>query len=137
MDIQATKLELIKLISNTQSELLLDRLSHLLSEESGSAYAGGSVLSASETQLLWKINAGLPEALQSRYHELLQKGVNHTLSEQEQEEWLQLIPQIETHQAERLSYMVQLAALWNCSVPELMEKLQIEIPPLLLPDYHD
>lgn len=134
MDIQATKLELIRLISNTRSELLLDRLRHLLvGKPQMQGAEDASVLSEDETALLLKINEGLPASVQKRYHQLMQHSLDRNLGEEAHDELMRLIPQVEAYQAERLSHMIQLAALWNCSVDDLMERLQITPPPLMEP----
>jgi len=67
-------------------------------------------------QLLLKINEGLPEETQARYNSLLKNSVQSTLSEEGRTELLQLIPKVEKQYTERLSYLIQLASLWNCSV---------------------
>ena len=131
MNIQSTKLELIKLIADIQNEQLLLRLKQFLAQaEKENTNAKVPTLSQAETDLLMKINEGLPEKVQLRYHELLQKSVAENLSEKELEEFQQLIPLVEAKSAERLTHLVQLADLWQTSVPDVMQRLDINPPPV-------
>ncbi len=131
MNIQSTKLELIKLIADIQNEQLLLRLKQLLVQaEKENVSTKVPTLSQAETDLLMKINEGLPEKVQLRYHELLKKSVTENLSEKELEEFQQLIPLVEAKSAERLTHLVQLADLWQTSVPDVMQRLDINPPPV-------
>lgn len=130
---QSAKLELIKMIADIQNEELVDRIRQFLKEiekEMG-ASAKATSLSREETELLLKINEGLPEKVQLMYKELLHKLTQETITEPEHQELLQLIPQMEAKSAERLKYLVQLAQLWNTSVDEVMDRLGIKPPPVI------
>ena len=81
--------------------------------------------------LILKINEGLPENVQLRYNELIQRSVEGNLSKAEHLELTELIPKIEAKNVERLSYLVELAALWKCSIDEVMERLHIQTPPII------
>lgn len=132
MSIHSKKLELIRIITEIQSETLLERLSQLLNQlyppQTGSK---ASVISDAAAELVLKINEGLPEDVQRRYYDLAKKSVNASLIEEELAEYQRLTPIIEEKTAERLGYIIQLAALWNCSVDETMNKLGIEIPDVI------
>lgn len=133
MNMQSAKLELIKMIADIQSEELVDRIRQFLKEiekEMGHS-AKATSLSREETELLLKINEGLPEKVQLMYKELLHKLTQETITEPEHQELLQLIPQMEAKSAERLKYLVQLAQLWNTSVDEVMDRLGIKPPPVI------
>lgn len=133
MNMQSAKLELIKMIADIQSEELVDRIRQFLKEiekEMGPS-AKATSLSREETELLLKINEGLPEKVQLMYKELLHKLTQETITEPEHQELLQLIPQMEAKSAERLKYLVQLAQLWNTSVDEVMDRLGIKPPPVI------
>ena len=81
--------------------------------------------------MITKINEGLPEGAQHRYGELFQKSVSGSLSESEHKEFLSLATKSEEKQTERLSHLLELAALWNMSVDEVMKKLDIQVPPVI------
>ena len=133
MNMQSTKLELIKLIADIQSEELLDRVRLFLKEVESEMKASDKppALSKEETELLLKINEGLPEEVQLRYNELLVKQSEETITEAEHMELVQLIPRVEAKSAERMRYLIQLAQLWNTSVDEVMERLGIKPPPVI------
>lgn len=132
MDLLTTKLELIKKIADIQSEKLLiqlqDFLNQSLVEEEQST---SSSLTEEESELILKINKGLPEEIQLRYKELLEKSIDKSLTEAEHQELLQIIPQVETQSVERLQYIVDLAKLWKTSVDNVMDRLGIKPPPVI------
>lgn len=135
MNIQTTKLEIIKMIADVQSEQLLNNLLQLLKQEIPNPVVTNKkpkpALSEKESALLLKINEGLPKEIQERYHILSLKTVQETLSIAEHEELLTLVPQVEAKTVERLTYLVELAQLWKMSVDEVMEKLDIHPPPVI------
>lgn len=81
-----------------------------------------------EAELIRKINEGLPSEVQSRYRLLLSKAQNEILTQEEHEEMLKLVPVIESKDAERLQYLVELAHLRSVSVDKIMEQLGITPP---------
>ncbi|MCB0556977.1 MAG: hypothetical protein KDD02_25745 [Phaeodactylibacter sp.] len=87
--------------------------------------------SREETELFLKINEGLPEEVQLRYNELLEKLADESITEEEHQELIQLIPQVEANNVERLKHLAQLARLWNTSLREVMERLGIKPPGIL------
>lgn len=131
MDIQAEKLELIKAIANIQSEELVERLKHFLNLVDKGKISSSTSLSQEEANLILKINEGLPQQIQHTYNELLKKSVESTLSSTENNELIHIIPQVEAHQTQRLAYLIELAAIWDCTVDETMSKLGIEAPPAI------
>lgn len=130
---QSDKLELIKLIADIQSEELLEKAKQFLKELESEMKTLNKppALSKKETELLLKINEGLPEDIQLRYNELLAKLSEETATEAEHQELLQLLPQVEAKSVERLKYLVQLAQLWNTTVDEVMDRLGIKPPPVI------
>lgn len=130
---QSDKLELIKLIADIQSEELLEKAKQFLKELENEMKTLNKppALSKKETELLLKINEGLPEDIQLRYNELLAKLSEETATEAEHQELLQLLPQVEAKSVERLKYLVQLAQLWNTTVDEVMDRLGIKPPPVI------
>ncbi len=133
MNMQAAKLELIKMIADIQSEELIRKVKQFLNDaekEAGLSEKAPS-LSKEETNLLLKINEGLPEATQLRYNDLLKKLTQGRLTEMERQEFLQLTSLVEAKSAERLKNLVQLARLWNTTAEEVMDRLGIKPPPVI------
>lgn len=128
MNIQTTKLELIKMIADVQSEQLLNTLVQLLKKDSKQVVPS---LSEQESALLLKINEGLPTEIQARYNELSLKSVQKKLTNKEHQELLAIIPQVEAKTVERLKYLIELAQLWNMTVDAVMEKLELQTPPVI------
>jgi ribosomal protein L29 len=76
-----------------------------------------------ETDLLQKINQGLPEETARRYHDLMARRRGGKLSVEEHEELLGLTAQAEDLQAERIEYLTELARLRRTPLRALMEEL--------------
>jgi len=81
-----------------------------------------------ETELLEKINQGLPAALWSRYHELIAKRRAETIASNEQAELLSLTDEVETLHAQRIEQLAELARLRGISLAALMEQLGVQAP---------
>lgn len=81
-----------------------------------------------ESDLLQRINRGLPADLDQRSRDLVAKRRSETLSPSEHEELLKLTDDIEKWQAERVGLLVKLAELRGMSLPDLMDDLGIEPP---------
>jgi len=88
-------------------------------------------LSPAESELLIKINKGVPENLQHRYNELIHKRNEKTLTDEEYEELLRLTDQIELRNAKRLEYLTELATIQNKPLVLLMDELGIKPPPMV------
>ena len=86
-------------------------------------------LSAKETELILKINEGLPPEKQQRYATLQQELVDENISEAGHEELIQLTALAEEKAVARLTYLLELADLWDATVDETMERLDIKPPP--------
>jgi hypothetical protein len=86
------------------------------------------VLSKAESELLLKINRGVPEALQKRYNALIAKRQAETLSKKEYDELLRLTSRVERLDVERMKYLVALARLRKKSLTALMRELGIKAP---------
>lgn len=130
MDMQATKLELIRIITDIQSEQLLELLKQFLKEVDTEGQSGEGVhaLSKEETRLFSAINEGLPDSHHYRFMELQAKQKESALSEKEQEELMSLVDQAEALEGKRLESMIALAGLWNISLEDLRERLGIKAP---------
>jgi uncharacterized sporulation protein YeaH/YhbH (DUF444 family) len=85
-------------------------------------------LSQPESELLRRINQGVPAQLQQRYDALRRKRRRHKLTRKEQQELLSLSKQMEQIDAERLQHLAELAQLRNTSLPDLMRQLGLEAP---------
>jgi hypothetical protein len=83
-------------------------------------------LSSSESELLAKINQGVPADLQSRYDALNAKRRAGTLSEAEHEELLRLVEQVEGLDTRRVEYLAELARLRKISLRALLKDLGIK-----------
>ena len=87
-------------------------------------------MTAEESDLLERINRGLPAAIEQRSRELDARRRAGTLTPAEHEELLRLIEQIEAAQVERLENLVALAEFRGTSLPKLMDELGLESPPV-------
>jgi hypothetical protein len=85
-------------------------------------------LPKAESELLIKINQGVPAAMQKRFDELVATRRAETLTHDERDELLQLTREIENLQARRVGYLAELARLRGISLTELMQTLGIKPP---------
>jgi len=83
-------------------------------------------LPPAETDLLRRINEGLPEKDASRYHELMDKRRAGSLTSAEHQELLRLTDAAEAIQARRIQDLVELARLHGTSLSALMEELGLK-----------
>ena len=83
----------------------------------------------SESELLEKINAGLPEEVWRRFHELIALRREERLSELERRELVELADRVEAMNSRRLEWLLELARMRNVSLASLMETLGIQSPP--------
>lgn len=86
-------------------------------------------LSAAETRLLLKINQDLPAAARRRLNELIDQRQAARISPPELAELMQLTEQAEALGVERLQALIELAALRNLTLDELMQQLGIKPVP--------
>jgi predicted DNA-binding protein with PD1-like motif len=82
-------------------------------------------LSKKETEILLKINKGLPIKTRKRFGELNKKRQAETLTTSEHKELLSLIGQIEKSDSERIGHMAELARIRGISLTELMKESEI------------
>ncbi|NJN37443.1 MAG: STAS/SEC14 domain-containing protein [Nitrospiraceae bacterium] len=83
-------------------------------------------LSRRESELLAKINRGVPSELQARYDALIAKRRSDALSEAEYDELLRLTEKVETLDTERVKDLAALARLRKTTLPILMKDLGIK-----------
>lgn len=80
-------------------------------------------LSRSETELMLKINQGLPKRVQQRFDELVEKRKAETLTPKEHKELLRLVNRKEILNAHRIELLGELAKLRQVSLREIMTQL--------------
>lgn len=85
-------------------------------------------LSKTETELLQRINQGIPARAKKRAEVLIAKRQNETLTAQEHAELIQLTEQIEELEAERVTHLAELARLRQVPLGELLTQLGIQPP---------
>jgi len=78
-----------------------------------------------ESELLLKINEGMPPDIQARYNDLIAKRQDETLTPDEYKELLRLTQQVEKLEVRRVEYLAELARLRRMSLTALMENLGI------------
>ncbi len=82
-------------------------------------------LSKKESELLQKINQGLPKTIWDPYKQLVAKRRNGTLTPDEHKMLIHFSNQLEEMNAERMGYLVELAQLWQQPLRKVMDKLGI------------
>lgn len=80
-------------------------------------------LSRRESELLLKINQGVPKPLSQRYHELIAKRRAETLTPDEYTELLTLTDQVELADAQRMENLAELARLRHQPLFVVMDEL--------------
>jgi len=85
-----------------------------------------SVLTEIESTLLKKINKPIPAEIQKRYDLLIVKRDDHTLSDEEYSELLELTNYTEQHTVERLKLLMELSKVRNVSLDDLLDELELK-----------
>ena len=85
-------------------------------------------LSRSESELLQRINEGLPAETWRQYHSLIAMRNAGTLTPEDQKMLVGLIDKVEIAHARRMGYLVELANLRGTTLDELMDSLGIIKP---------
>lgn len=85
-------------------------------------------LSKAESELMLKINAGLPVETWRQYHALIAKRNAGTLASEEQQTLVGLVDQVEIAHARRLGYLLELANLRGTTLDAVMDALGIVKP---------
>jgi hypothetical protein len=86
---------------------------------------GTARLTAAESNLMNRINQGLPEDLRSRYNELIVRRRNEVLTSEELDELLRLTAPVEQLEGSRLEALAELARLRGVALVALMAELGI------------
>lgn len=82
-------------------------------------------LSRPESELLQRINEGLPEETWQQYHDLVAKRRAEALTPEQHQTLIALSDQVEMDYAQRLERVLQLARLRGTSLEEQMQTLGI------------
>jgi len=85
-------------------------------------------LSKNESELLLKINQGLPFNTQKQFDALVAKRQAETLTPEEHQDLLNLTDQIEQSDAQRVGYIAKLAQLRGIPFADMMEELKFASP---------
>jgi len=85
-----------------------------------------TVLSNDESELLKKINAGLPNEIHRRYLALRSKRQKETLNQKEHDELIMLTGTIEEYDVQRLQWLIELAKLRNVTLNEVVKQLGLK-----------
>lgn len=80
---------------------------------------------ASEAELLLRINRGLPETFRHRYEDVIRRRQDELLDRGEADEILQLSDQVEQMEADRVEALAELARLRGVMLTRLMSDLGI------------
>jgi hypothetical protein len=115
-------LKAVKQLSLSDLEQLMSQVIALQAQRKASS------LPKAETDLLLKINQGLPAHSQQRFNELVAKRQAETLTAEEHQELLQLTDYLEKSDARRVQYLTELAHLRGISLAALMKDLDIHPP---------
>lgn len=83
-------------------------------------------ISRTESELLSKINQGLPSDLWQRSEELTGKLEDETLTPEEHAEFMQISAQIRELEVERVKLLAELADLRGVTLSKLMQELEID-----------
>jgi cation transport regulator ChaC len=107
-------------MSQSELEQFVSRLFSLKARE----YA--PTLSERESELLLKINQGLPPQTRQRLNELIEKRQAYSITQDELQELRQMTDRIEKSDAERLKLLIELAALRNVPLDDLIIQLGLK-----------
>lgn len=87
-------------------------------------------LPPSEAELVAQIRQALPLDIQHRYRELREKLQAEILTDPEHQELLTLTDTTEQVDADRLHRLITLAQMRQVSLPDLMDQLSLQPPPV-------
>ncbi len=109
---------------NTVAELSLQELDSLMLQIKKMQYKHfPMILPKEESELLKKINAGLPAEIHQRYRTLRVKRQKETLTETEHKELISITETIEEFDVQCLQWLIQLAKLRNITLDQLTKQL--------------
>jgi hypothetical protein len=126
-DLEKQLLEKASAAGLAAEDFVMDVLAKRLAQQTP-AVDRSSHLGQDESQLLAEINRGLPESTWKRYHHLVAKRKDESLSDEEHAELITLSDMVELANACRLKNVVELARLRGVEVKVLMDELGIRDP---------
>ena len=86
-----------------------------------------------ERELIRKIKTGGPsEELWKKHDELLFKSYQGTMTDEDNQEFLKIVPVFDQWAVERAKLMIELARLWNVSVDKVFKRTGYQTSPLCL-----
>lgn len=109
-------------LDTSELEAFADEVNTLLAQRKAPS------LSKEETQLIARINQGIPLEVVERFQQLRDKQSGSSLNSREKEELADLVDKMESQEAKRLEDMITLAGIWKVSVDELRIRLGIQAP---------
>ena len=125
--IQVSKPTSLDDLLNAASQLSLSELEKLVSRVIAlQAQRRAPSLPKAESELLLKINQGIPNDLQKKYTELVAKRRTNTISNDEYDELLRMTDEIEKLEARRIEYLGELASIRKIPLSQLMDDLGIK-----------
>lgn len=89
-----------------------------------------AILSGEETNLIKRINRGLPEELCKRFAQLSGRRKKGRLNAQEHQELLELTHEAESQDADRAAALLELAKLRQMPLRTLMKQMGIQASPI-------
>jgi len=125
VEAEISREELLKAVEQLGAQELEQFVSQVLCLR---ALRGAPGLSATDSQLLLRINRGIPEDLGRRYAELIARRESEKLDQDELAELRQLTNVVESLEADRVSALVDLARSRGISLETLMADLGIATP---------
>lgn len=124
VEVQLSPEELLKAVEQLSLPELEQFVSQLLLLQ---AQRKADNITQSETELLLKIDRGIPSETKKYYDELIAKREAETLTPDEYNQLTQISEQVEKLQAKRIEYLAELARLRKTSLTALMENLGIQM----------
>ncbi|MEA2008806.1 MAG: STAS/SEC14 domain-containing protein [Chloroflexota bacterium] len=85
-------------------------------------------LPKAESDLLRRINQGIPKEIREKYKVLLEKRRAEELTLEEHQELIKLSDQVEKLEAQRVEYIAEMARLRQTNMTDLMNSLGIQTP---------
>jgi preprotein translocase subunit SecA len=109
-------------LETTEIELFMQKLGQLIARRKTPS------ASEQETILLTAINQAIPQKLQIRYTEMVEKLENETMTPTENKAFLKLVEKMETQNAKRLQHLLELSQLRGVSLDTVMSQLHLNTP---------
>jgi preprotein translocase subunit SecA len=106
-------------LETSEIEFFMQKLGQLIARRKTSS------ASEQETILLTAINQAIPQKLQMRYTEMVEKLENETMTPAENKVFLKLVEKMETQNAKRLQYLLELSQLRGVSLETVMSQLHL------------